>query len=490
MKYYARHACAVLTLALGLSACRKIETVTDYGGFPEEIGEILVTNCATSGCHDQSSFVAEGRLSLETWDQMFQGSRAGAAVVPYWVEQSYLLNFINTDTALGLVQLPTMPLNLPPLSKEDYLKVRDWVAAGAPSATGQIMWSDRPGRGKFYVVNQGCDQVSVFDRDTRLVMRYVDVGAYPGVVENPHNVKVSPDGRYWYLVFLTQNPYIEKYNANTDQLAGRVEIGAGSWNTIDITADGKYGISPDLTTGRIVVINLETMTLHTEANVGGAPHGVRISRNGDAIYFTQQEGSEMNKLSYSGDFNFTGLETIDLVQHIPRSQPMRALGPHEMLYTPDGSRYLVTCQYQDEVRIFQSSNDSLLAVIHTGTFPSEIDFWEGQHYAFVTCMEDTTMFPGDKIRRSSVAVIDYQTMQLVTSVYAGYQSHGVAVDAEKGLVYITNRNVNANGPAPHHSSSCGGRNGNVTAIQLSSLTLLPGFKHEVSVDPYSVGLRK
>jgi hypothetical protein len=47
-----------------LVGCRKEQDAVEYGGFPDEIGEILVTNCASAGCHDDGSFASEGRLSL------------------------------------------------------------------------------------------------------------------------------------------------------------------------------------------------------------------------------------------------------------------------------------------------------------------------------------------------------------------------------------------------------------------------------------------
>jgi DNA-binding beta-propeller fold protein YncE len=480
----------VLALAAVLSSCRKVENPLAYKGFPDDVGAVLVKNCATSGCHDDASFVAEGRLSLSGWEAMFGGSRAGAAVVPFRTDQSFLLNFINIDTSLGIVQTPTMPLNQVPLTAAEYSLIREWIANGAPSADGTIKWSDNPGRAKIYALNQGCDQMAILDRDTRLVMRYVDVGQYPGTVESPHNVKFSPDGRYWYVVFLLANPYIEKYDAQTDAFVGKAEVGQGSWNTIDITPDGRYAVSPDLNSGRVVVIDLAAMTLAADFNIGGSPHGVRIKPSFDAVYFTQQEGDELTKLLFTDLINPTGLENIDLEQNIPRTQPLRAMGPHEQVYTPDGSRYFVTCQYQDEVRIYQADNDSLLAVVRTGSFPSEIAMSSARPYALITCMEDTTMFPGERIKRGSVAVINYNTMQLVTSIYSGFQPHGIAVDDEKGLAYVTHRNIRSDGPAPHHSTACGGRNGNITAIRLGTLDLLPGFKHELSTDPYSVGLRR
>ena len=54
---------------------------------------------------------------------------------------------------------------------------------------------------------------------------------------------------------------------------------------------------------------------------------------------------------------------------------------------------------------------------------------------------------------------------------------------------ISNRNVNPGGPAPHHVSECGGRNGFVKFIDLNTLEFIPDYRPELSVDPYSVAAK-
>ena len=100
-------------------------------------------------------------------------------------------------------------------------------------------------------------------------------------------------------------------------------------------------------------------------------------------------------------------------------------------------------------------------------------------------MEDEITFPG---KVGSVSVINYKTNTLVKSIYTGTQPHGIAVDDAKKLVYVANRNATTKGPAPHHTSLCGGRNGSVSVIDLNTLTLT-NKKIEVSVDPYFVDIR-
>ncbi|MFM7729348.1 MAG: hypothetical protein ACKO7B_21800, partial [Flavobacteriales bacterium] len=78
------------------------------------------------------------------------------------------------------------------------------------------------------------------------------------------------------------------------------------------------------------------------------------------------------------------------------------------------------------------------------------------------------------------------------------QPHGIAVDDDHELVYVANLNIDSNGPAPHHVSDCGGRNGYVTCINQQTLQLvtIPAtsgppytFKLEVLRAPYFVSYK-
>jgi DNA-binding beta-propeller fold protein YncE len=100
-------------------------------------------------------------------------------------------------------------------------------------------------------------------------------------------------------------------------------------------------------------------------------------------------------------------------------------------------------------------------------------------------MYDTT----DPGTRGSVTVINYQTSHWawVKNIKTNMaEPHGIAVDDEKGLVYVANRNLT--GPLPHHSTSCGGRIGFVSFIDIKTLTPL-AKRIEVAKDPYSISVR-
>lgn len=476
-----------------LSSCLKDKGTPDYAGYPDDVGKIIVNKCATAGCHNEQSKEGAAGLSLESWNEMFEGGRNSAVVVPYRHDYSTLFTFSNIYPDLGHMLTPTMPYGRAPLSKEEVSLLKDWINAGAPDRNGFVKFSDNPLRKKIYVANQGCDVVTVIDEQTLLPMRYIDVGQTPSATDAPHMIKVSPDGNYWYVTFIANTSgtsVIQKFRTADDSHVGDIVIPAGSWNTFTFTPDSHKAFIIDWSaSGKIAYVDLENMSVLDVIQSSGLyiyPHGSAFSPNGDSLYVTAQSGNCVYKISPN---DFLSPNMVSLDPTAAADPGALTLNIHEIAFTPDGSKYIATCQGSDDIRIVQASNDSVLAIIPltTDALPSEIAISENSPYAFITCTEDVTSFPGT---RGSVAVINYVTNTFVKYINTGFQPHGIAVHDDKGLVYVANRNATTSGPAPHHSNSCGGRNGYITYIDLSTLELVPGKKMEVSADPYSVAVRK
>ena len=161
------------------------------------------------------------------------------------------------------------------------------------------------------------------------------------------------------------------------------------------------------------------------------------------------------------------------------------LMPHEIDFSPDGSRYFVTCEgpTANQVRVYNTANDQLITAINVGLKPVEMSISEKRNLMFVTCMEDN-FFP---FTTGSVRVIDMTTLTEIKKIEVGWQPHDLVVDDDEDIVYVANRNYG--GPAPHHASACGGQNGYMVAIDMKSLQLKPDFKAEMSVDPYSITIK-
>ena len=461
-------------------SCVKDPAIPVFGDYPEEVGEIFANKCSTPGCHNSTSYKACADLNLSSFASLFQGSNNGSPVIPFRSDFSSLCYFINTYEELGPINAPTMPINANALSKSEVQIIKNWINNGAPDINGYVMWSDNPNRKKYYVLNQGCDVVTVFDAATQLPMRYITVGNNPLVSESPHMIRTSPDGQYWYVVFVANN-ILQKYKTSDDSFVGEVSLGAyQNWNTIAISNDSKraYCVAWQANS-RLAIVDLENMTL--KYNVGGGnftdAHGVSLNKTNDTIYITRQTGNYIFKI----DTALNGFSEV-VIDGSGIPNQTSSLDPHEIIFSPDGSKYFVTCQKSNEVRVLNTANDALLQTINTGQYPLEFAMSSSKNKLYVVCQDEPSSIPNTK---GAVTVIDMTTYQS-SNHSVGYQPHGIALDEENGYVIVASRNL-ANGPTPHHTGVCG-RNGFVNYFNINTMQLL-SKKTEVASDPYSVFVR-
>ncbi len=471
-----------------LISCKKDVGYANYGDYPKDIGRIVSKNCAVSGCHNGKSFEAASDYNLESWQAMFSGSGSGSPVIPYSSKFSSLCYYINTYPELGLENKPTMPLNKKELSFEEVKLIKDWIDVGAPDIKGNVMWANDPFRKKLYAVNQGCDVVTVFDSESQLPMRYIEVGNKTSA-DTPHHVRVSPDGKYWYVIFINNN-IMQKFRCSDDSYVGDIPLtplaaGNGSdnamdWNTFVISKDSKRAYCVSWTaSGKVAAVDLDNMKLiHF---IGGQyyPHGIVLNPANDAVYVAAQTGNFITQI----DTGFTSANPISL-ENTPTLNYNSSLDPHDLYLSPNNQELFITCQKSNEVRVFNLASNLVTATISTGKYPQEIVYSKVYDSYFVTCTYDSTTFAN-----SMGVVTRISGSSLVaTNLKVGYQPHGLAVDDSKRTLYVVSRNVQSNGPAPHHTSQCLGRNGFVNFIDLNSFTVLPK-RYELSVDPYFIYTR-
>ncbi len=463
-----------------LFACTKDSAPPTFGDYPTEIGKIFTYKCATSGCHNTASYKGAADLDLSSFATLFKGSNNGSPVIPFRSDFSSLCYFINTYSDLGPANSPTMPLYNNALSRDEVKTIKDWIDSGAPDINGNIMWSDNPNRKKYYVLNQGCDVVTVFDAATQLPIRYITVGNKASI-DLPHMIKVSPDGQYWYVIFVANN-ILQKYRTSDDSFVGQVELGISlDWNTIAISDDSKraYCISWQASS-RLAIIDLENMNLLY--NVGGGnftdAHGVALNKTNDTIYITRQTGNYIYKIDTA--FN-TGFQEISLNGLTPNQTS--SLDPHEIIFSPDGTKYFVSCQASIQVRVMSTAGDVLLQTINTGQYPLEFAISAAKNKLYVTCEYEPGLNPNSK---GCINMIDLSTYQS-TKYMVGYEPHGIAIDETNGFIIVASRNTGVTGPVPHHTGVCG-RNGFVNYFNINTMQLL-SKKTEVASDPYSVTFR-
>jgi YVTN family beta-propeller protein len=475
---------------LALYSCRH-ERIAPDTGYPAAVESILISHCTTGagggGCHNAIGAENSNGLRLDTWDKLFYGTNHGAAVIPYDVPNSQLLHVINQDSALGPVSEPTMPLEGSghnPLTRAEYLTIRDWIAAGAPDKNGNIAFGTNPDtRQKIYMTQQGSDMLSVVETDRHVVMRNIPIGE-TNTLESPHCVRVSKDGLYAYVSFYAGD-YVQKIDTRTDKVAAKVKISDGNahWNMLHISEDGKKLIVADMTNGTLKIIATADMqviqTIGAFSSPFSNPHGLASSPDFDTIYITAQYGNTVYKISPDGFYKI-----ISIDGNPSNYSSTGSRNPHEIMMVPDGSKYFLTCEYSNEVRVMDAHTDQVLAVIPVPERPQEIAVSHTKPYMFITCMEAVPVGGGT---RGAVVVIDYTTMEIVKTIWGPfYQPHGITVDDKAGAFYVASANLS--GPSSGHDHT-GVKHGWYNVYSVNTLELLSTRQFETLVQPYSVDSR-
>jgi YVTN family beta-propeller protein len=484
------------------------------GNYPPQIANILVNRCATTGCHNAATKAAG--LSLDTWEHLFQGSLSGADVVPYCTEYSYLLYRVCTDSTLGSVILPSQPPTIDPtkpaklLSNTEYLTLANWIAKGAPDKYGNIPFgSDPDTRQKIYLTQQGSDLVTVIDAKSMLVMRYIPVGIDPNLIESPHGITISADGKSAYVCFYA-GAFVQKIDTRSDTVVATLNIGnkcavnsIGSWNIIisspaEDTAVLTSNIQLDNgNDGTLALLRANPFSLeHCYGSlIDGInfsyPHGLVSNYAFDTFYVTSEWGNVIYRFHPKDISSGHFIETLTIDSLSPTTSPSAtSLDPHEVELSPDGTKMFIACQNSNEVRVMDLSNNQIIKIIPVGAKPQEfaLSYQDATPYLFVTCMEDANN--PNPINKGSVYVINYNTYQIVKIIYGDfYQPHDICVDDINNLIFIPSTNLNPNGPAPHHCLPGTCHPGWYSVYSLTTLERASSTRYEVPANPYSIGIR-
>ncbi len=474
-----------ITFLLIVHSCKKDPQVLNpEGEFPAEVQRIFENKCATAGCHNDKSFQNAAGLNLTTWSNLvYDAGVSGSVVIPFRPEFSSLFQFINSYEDLGLSAEPQMPLNGDKLTRDEVKTIKSWIENGCKNSRGEIPFAyDFETRKKVIVSNQGCDAISIIDAKSKLIMRYITIGKKQSI-ESPHFLDISKDGKYWYACFVAGD-VVQKFETSTGNLVGEVEIGEGGWNVIKLTDDGSTAYVSDLTNGRLAKINTSSMSLtqmyQSSPKLFESPHGIEITTTGDTIYVTSQFGNTFYRFIPAAFRN----DAISLVKGQVPNFASNTYDPHEVIFSPDRSKYFFTCQSSNEVRVFDAKADSLLQVIPVGKLPLEFAVSKQKNLLFVSCSEEPN--PNFPTLKGSVEVIDMNTLQVVKTLYGRFfQPHGMAVNETTGELFVASRNADASGPPPHHISECAGRNGFFEVFDINTWEKKLD-RQELSVDPYAV----
>jgi DNA-binding beta-propeller fold protein YncE len=477
----------ILILSPGLLSCKhdpyKAVTPLIPDNYPEAVSKIITTKCAVSGCHNAASYqISGGNLLMDTWEHLMDGGNTGAAVVPFSAECSPLLYFTNTIKEFGPIPPDNMkmPFNNPALSREEYLTLRNWIMQGAPDKNGNIPFaSNAATRQKIYLAHQGCDYITVVDAAKNVVMRCIPTGKEV-TIESAYSLKISPSG-FAYISFWA-GQHVLRMDTRTDSLVGEIDLGYPNSNVLLAASDNDLLLT-NLFANSLFRIDVPSRQITQEYGSGSfvAPHGVAANKTHDTFFVTEQHGNIVYKIAQTGTIKKI---SIDGKPASTTSGP----SPYQIVMAPDYSRYFISCQGSNEIRVMDAGEDTLIKIIPVGLKPQDIAISRTLPYLFVSCTDDPANI---SLFKGSVYVINYNSFEIVKIINDRYYiPHALAVDDVHKKLFVFSRNIDPEGPVPHHNSAtCNGRNGYYSVFDFATLQPVNNRRYEVTIDPFAADVR-
>jgi DNA-binding beta-propeller fold protein YncE len=164
-------------------------------------------------------------------------------------------------------------------------------------------------------------------------VREVPVGVIPTDPDGPHNVAVSPDGRYWYVSIAHGAPFgsVWKFATGADTLVGRVSVGMFP-TTIGLSPEGDWAFVPNSDfhgdrghQNTVSVLYTPDLSELVQIPTCDMPHGSRANRAGTAVYIACMMSDELVELDPSA-FAVRrrvrlGSGTMDMARHQDHAMP-------------------------------------------------------------------------------------------------------------------------------------------------------------------------
>ena len=153
-----------------------------------------------------------------------------------------------------------------------------------------------------YTANEDEASVSIINMATMKVENTIPVGL------NPHNVQVTPDGKFVFVVEGKSNT-ISAIDTTTGKSGNTIKVGEGPSHIV-FSPDSKtayvtvaemaevegMNMADDLVNGNVYVIDIEKGSITAKIPVGKMPHGLRMSPDNKYVAVANTESDNVSKV--------------------------------------------------------------------------------------------------------------------------------------------------------------------------------------------------
>ena len=225
-----------------------------------------------------------------------------------------------------------------------------------------------------YVTSGFTDEVWILDaRDGReLGKRSVDLRAQE--TDEPHGIAVDPDAVHWYVTVSHGSPTLWKYETSGDRLVGRLELESRGASRVRVSPDGELAFVPDYvrdgSTGDVVVVRLQDLTVLARTPTCAAPHDAEPSPDGSVVAVACALGDEVVLLDGQ---TFAVTHRFPVASETEASTRQR---PMNVAWSDDGSLLYVTNMASHRVNAFDLDG-VVRSSVEIGDSPAQIDGHRG-----------------------------------------------------------------------------------------------------------------
>ncbi|HMO44862.1 MAG TPA: cytochrome D1 domain-containing protein [Rubrivivax sp.] len=316
--------------------------------------------------------------------------------------------------------LPAAPRGGMSKAAEPHLLMR--VLLGTTLALSAALVQAAPA-GTVYTANERGASISRIDLASGTVSTFK-------VAIAPHNVQVSPDGRWLLATGMLRGAGHEGHD--TGAAGGRLlvfriddldrpaqSLAAGDHPAHVVTdLDGKRAFVADSGAGVVRVFDLQAGKETGRITTGRYPHGLRLSPDGSTLYVAAMKSDVVS--------------VIDVASLEEKARIKVGKAPVQVGFAADGKLAFVALSGENQLGFIDTARQTLIGKVPVGRTPIQMFATPDGRQVYVA-NQGSAAAPDDR-----VSVIDPATRKVLATITTGKGAHGVAMSGDGAYAFVTN----------------------------------------------------
>ena len=217
-----------------------------------------------------------------------------------------------------------------------------------------------------------------------------------------HGIDITPGGEYLFIspagevaetLIVVDVENVEIVTRFTAELAS-------ASSHVDFTPDGKLAVSAVLSEDLVQIIEVASLEVLADIEVGEGPNEARVSPDGNYAYAANWESNEISVID---------LNDFSVVKNIPAGE-----GTHGVAVSPDGQEIWTANRRSNDITIISAESLEVVETIASGEYANHIIFTPDGSYVLVT-----------NARAQELAVIDRQSREIIDRIEVGDTPHEI-----------------------------------------------------------------